>query len=224
MPARQARALILLALAWACIAASAQPLGQPIGTAIGFNGKLGASTALLLVNGELHAVQVGQSFLGVRLVSVNGDKAVVEVAGQRRELTLGAQPASVVGAGTGTSHQIVIASGSGGHFTTLGAVNGHSVQFLVDTGATLVAISQNEAERLGLHYREGAATTTQTANGSAAAYRLVLESVRIGGVEVHNVDAIVVSAPMPFVLLGNSFLSRFEMRRENDMLTLVQRY
>lgn len=216
----------MLALACACLAASAQPPGQSVGTAIGFNGKLGASTALLLVNGELHAVHVGQSFQGVQLLSIEGDTAIVEINGRRRELTLGAQPASVGDAGGGSSsHQIVIAAGSGGHFTTLGAINGHSVQFLVDTGATLVALSQSEAERLGLHYREeGHATTTQTANGSAAAYRLLLDSVRVGSVEVHNVDAIVVASPMPFVLLGNSFLSRFEMRRENDMLTLVQRY
>ena len=51
-----------------------------------------------------------------------------------------------------------------------------------------------------------------------------LASVRIGDVQVYNVDASVLPAPMSHVLLGNSFLTRFQMKRENDMLTLDKRY
>jgi len=224
MPARTAMAAVLLALACAGTGAPAQPPGPPTGTKVGFNGKLGSDAAVLLINGDLHTLHTGQSFQGVRLVSIGADSALVEVDGQRRELALGAQPASVLAGGGSAGRQIVIASGPGGHFTTLGAINGHSAQFLVDTGATAVTISQSDAERLGLHYRDGRPALTQTANGTAPAYLIVLDSVRIGGVEVHNVDAVVVPATMGYVLLGNSFLGRFEMRRDNDMLTLVQRY
>ena len=212
-----------LALACVLASASADPPGQPIGTSVGFNGRLGASAAVLLVNGQLHTLQVGQTVDGVRLVSIGNDTAVVEVGGQRREIAMGAQPANVGGEG-GNARQIVIAAGPGGHFTALGAINGHSVQFLVDTGATAVTIAQNEADRLGLHYRDGRPALAQTANGNAQAFLITLDSVRIGGVEVHNIDAVVVASAMPFVLLGNSFLGRFEMRRDNGMLSLVQRY
>ena len=55
-------------------------------------------------------------------------------------------------------------------------------------------------------------------------YRISLNTVRVGDVEVHNVAAVVQPQPMPFILLGNSFLTRFQMKRENDTLLLQRRY
>jgi aspartyl protease family protein len=113
--------------------------------------------------------------------------------------------------------------GLGGHFTSAGTINGRAVQFMVDTGATLVALSQGEAERIGLDYRSAPRALTQTANGAVPVHRVSLSAVRVGEVEVANVDAIVMPAQMPYVLLGNSFLSRFQMRRDNDVLRLERR-
>ena len=162
---------------------------------------------------------------GVRLVSMEGGSAVVETSGVRRTLTLGATPASVGSGGGGSQgRQIVLSSGPGGHFTALGSINGRATQFLVDTGATAIAIGQQDAEAMDIKFRTGRRVLTQTANGQAAAYLIVLSSVRIGDVEVHNVDAIVIPGQMSHVLLGNSFLSRFQMRRDNDILTLDLRY
>ena len=56
-----------------------------------------------------------------------------------------------------------------------------------------------------------------------AAYKASLDVVRIGDVQVYNVDAVVLPQQMPFILLGNSFLTRFQMKRENDRLTLDKR-
>ena len=95
---------------------------------------------------------------------------------------------------------------------------------MVDTGATVIAMSSLDAERSGITYRGGQAVTLSTANGTAQGYRVKLSSVRIGDVEVFDVDAVVTPQARPYVLLGNSFLTRFQMTRENDQMTLVKRY
>ena len=64
---------------------------------------------------------------------------------------------------------------------------------------------------------------TQTANGAVPVHRLNLNAVRVGEVEVANVDAVVIPAQMPYILLGNSFLGRFQMRRDNDVMRLERR-
>ena len=106
---------------------------------------------------------------------------------------------------------------------TQGSINGSTVRFVVDTGATHVALSQAEAERIGINYRKGQRGVGNTANGQVVMYRVTLDSVRIGDVQVFNVEAAVVPAQMEQVLLGNSFLMRFQMKRENDTLTLDKR-
>jgi aspartyl protease family protein len=193
---------------------------------ISFNGSLGSQAALLILDGEPRTILLGQTVRGIKLLSLADDRAVVEIGGQRHTLLMGATPGRVGGGanGSATGRQIVLSSGPGGHFTALGSINGHATQFLVDTGATAVSIGQAEAERLGLRYAKGKRVTTQTANGPATASVLTLDTVRIGDVEVHSVEAIVVPSQMSHVLLGNSFLSRFQMRRDNDILTLDLRY
>jgi aspartyl protease family protein len=117
-----------------------------------------------------------------------------------------------------------MSSGPGGHYTTPGTINGQATSFLIDTGATSVAMSQAEADKLGLRYINGKHIVTQTANGTVPAYLIELSSIRIGDIEVRNVSAIVIPAQMPHVLLGNSFLNRFQLRRENDVMTLELRH
>ncbi len=212
------RCLTALLLGLCCATAQAASLS--------FNGSLGSKAALLLIDGEPRTVRLGDSVDGVRLIAIDDGRATVEVDGRRLTLLLGASPGRVGpgNTGVGQSRQIVLSSASGGHFVTAGSINGRSTEFLVDTGATSVSIAQSEAERLGLRFREGRRIMTQTANGTVPAHRLQLDSVRIGEVEVHNVEAVVVPGQMSHVLLGNSFLTRFQMRRENDLMTLELRY
>jgi len=212
------RALILgICALLAGVTASAQQ--------VAFSGSMGQTTALLMIDGQPRTVRIGESVQGVKLVSMQGDQAVVEVGGARRSLTLGGTPASVGGTGgSAAGRQIVLSASSGGHFLALGAINGRAVNFMVDTGATVVSIGQGTAEQLGIKYREGRHVTAQTANGMVQAYAVNLTTVRIGDVEVRGVEAIVVPAQMSHVLLGNSFLSRFQMRRDNDILTLTLMY
>ena len=191
---------------------------------IAFTGSLG-SKALLMINGSAHTVAVGTSVDGVKLVSMAGGQAVIEVGGQRQTLVLGGSPVSVGGSsGGGSGSQIVLTAGSGGHFMTDGQINGRLVRFLVDTGATAVSMSSADAERIGLDYKRGQPVRMSTANGVIQGYSVMLNSVRVGDVEIYNVQATVATRDMPFVLLGNSFLSRFQMKRENDQLTLDKRF
>jgi aspartyl protease family protein len=186
-------------------------------------GSLG-SRALLVIDGKPRQIAIGSTVDGVRLVSVGSNDAVIEVKGQRVTLLLGGSPANLGGAASeGTGDKIVLTSVSGGHFVTTGTINGRTVRFVVDTGATNVTISQAEADAIGLDYKTGERGYTSTANGPVPAYRVSLAAVRIGDVQVYNVPATVLPAPMPFILLGNSYLDRFQMRRENDRLTLEKK-
>ena len=191
---------------------------------VSMGGSLG-SNALLVIDGKARTVAVGTTVEGIRLVSVTGNEAVVELKGKRVLLRLGDAQVNLGGkASEGGGKQIVLTAQTGGHFHANGAINGQSVRFMVDTGATLVAMDKYEAERLGVDYKNGRRGMTRTANGDVPVYAAKLASVRIGDVMVYNVDAAVLPTPMPYILLGNSFLTRFQMKRENDVMTLDLRY
>jgi aspartyl protease family protein len=181
--------------------------------------------ALLVIDGQPQTLAVGQSAMGVTLLQLGDGQALVQRGGSSAVLRLGAAPARLSGTpdAPAAAQEIVLPAGLGGHFTAAGAINGRAVQFMVDTGATVMAISQTEAERIGLDYQNSPRAVTQTANGAVPVHRVSLGTVRVGEVEVSNVEAVVMPAQMPYVLLGNSFLSRFQMRRENDVLRLERR-
>jgi aspartyl protease family protein len=163
--------------------------------------------------------------MGVTLLQLSDGQAQVQRGGSTASLRLGGAPARLTGtpAASTSAQEIVLPAGLGGHFTSAGSINGRAVQFMVDTGATVVALSQGEAERIGLDWRSAPRAMTQTANGAVPVHRVSLSAVRVGEVEVSNIEAIVMPAQMPYVLLGNSFLSRFQMRRDNDVLRLERR-
>ena len=192
---------------------------------VALQGMLG-SKALLIVNGSApKTVAPGETHQGVKVVSTAGDQAVVEIAGKRHTLRVGDAPASVGGNASGArGNKIVLPVGSGGHFMAQGSINGQAVSFMVDTGATAVSMGVSDAERLGLNYKAGERGMIGTANGTAQAWRIRLASVRVGDVEVFDVEAIIAPQPMPFVLLGNSFLNRFQMKRDHDQMVLERRY
>jgi aspartyl protease family protein len=182
--------------------------------------------ALVIVDGNApKIVAVGESIHGVKLVSVQDNTAIMLIAGKPYTLRVGEAPANVEHhpAG-GHTTKIVIPMSGGGHFMAQGSINGVFTQFMVDTGATSVALSAAEAKRIGLDYTSGQPMRINTANGQAIGYLLKLASVRIGQVDIPNVDAIVSPQPMPYVLLGNSFLTRFSMHKESDVMVLERRY
>ena len=180
---------------------------------------------MLVIDGKAKNVGLGSTVDGVKLISVTGNDATVEVQGKRVALRLGGAQVNLGGkASEGGGNQIVLTMESGGHFLADGAINGKVVRFVVDTGATTVSLGQSDADRLGIDYKNGQRGYVSTANGAVPAYRVSLTSVRVGDVQVYNVDATVLPAAMPVVLLGNSFLGRFQMKRENDRMTLDKRF
>ncbi|MEK9803735.1 MAG: TIGR02281 family clan AA aspartic protease, partial [Curvibacter sp.] len=124
----------------------------------------------------------------------------------------------------GDRRRIVLHAGSNGHFRTQGQINGRTVNFIVDTGASVVSMSVTDAEAIGLPYKSGQTVQVSTANGVTVGWRVRLSTVRLGSLDVYDVEALVTPAPMPYVLLGNSYLTRFQMTRTNDQLVLEQRY
>lgn len=182
------------------------------------------SRALLVVDGTApKSLAVGDTHLGVKLLALTADQATIETHGQRSVVRVGDAPVSVGGPmKPGSGGKIVLPLGQGGHFFANGTVNSKPIQFMVDTGATAVAMGVDDAKRLGLSYESSPRVNMSTANGVVPAWRVKLHSVRIHDVEVFDVDAIV-GPNMPYALLGNSFLSRFNMNRTSDTMVLERR-
>ena len=185
-------------------------------------GTFGSTAAILSVDGGgPKTVKVGQNYAGVKLISVENDRATVEADGKRRVLVRGQTYSS--GAGSG-AQSVTLSAGAGGHFMAEGQINGGAIRFLVDTGATAVAIPASDAVRLRIDYRSGRRGTTQTAGGPTTMYIVRLDSIRVGGIELQNIDAIVIEQGLNVALLGNTFLDRMEMRREGQTMTLIRRF
>jgi aspartyl protease family protein len=204
-----------------CAALAAVPGHATDVTVVGlFSGK-----AVVTVNrGAPHTLAVGQSTPeGVKLLAADHASATLEIDGKRQTLEMGQHfeaPAQAV-----ERASVTLAPDSRGHFITDAQVNGGHMRFLVDTGATMVRISVQDAQRLGIDYTKGEPGYSVVADGRRVPnYRLKLDSVSIGGLTLYSVDATVGEGSMNFGLLGMSFLSRTEMRREGQNLTLTKRY
>ena len=190
--------------------------------AVALAGMLG-SKALLVVDANLpKAVGAGDEYQGVKVIAVTKEEATVEVNGARRTLRLGEAPVSV-GARGGSGKRVTLMADSRGHFINSGTINGRVMQYMVDTGASTIAIGRTDADRMGLNYQGAEPVRMNTANGVAQGWRIKLDSVRLGDVEVLGVEAIITPQPMPYVLLGNSFLTQFQMTRINDQMVLEKR-
>jgi aspartyl protease family protein len=182
--------------------------------------------AVVMVNGgKPRTLKTGDATPeGVKLISVETEAAVLEVDGKRRTLGMGQSISIAVDAINGRS-QAILSADSRGHFMTTGQINGQSVQFLVDTGASMISISATDARRMGVNYLKGERGFATTANGVATVYKVRLDTVRVGDISLAGVDALILEGnSLPVVLLGMSFLNRVEMRRDGQTMTLIKRF
>ena len=187
-------------------------------------GGLFPGKAVLVVNGAApRTIGIGaRTPEGVRLLSIDGDFATVEIDGKRHRLGIGDQAVSQGGPEGGGA--VTLTADGRGHFVTGGIVNGASVRFLVDTGATMVSLGASDAARAGVDFRRGEPVMTMTANGPAQAFKTRISSLKIGEIAIADVEALVHAYDMPIALLGMSFLNRMEMRRDGQTMTLRRRY
>jgi len=179
--------------------------------------------AVLTINGHQQMLKVGQrSAEGVLLVSANASNAVVEIGGRRQTLALSREISA--GFAEAERSQVAIQRNGRNEYVVAGSINGRQLSFLVDTGATVIAMNGNEARRLGIDFRlDGSPTRVQTASGVVNAWAVSLERVEIAGITVRNVAATVLEGAYPVhALLGMSFLSRVGMREDSGVLYLEQ--
>jgi len=216
MAGKSMRHCTALALALGLISGSAG--AQDVGLA----GVMGSKAMLMINGGEPQSVAVGQSLDGVKVIAVQGDQVVVEIGGKKRPLRVGQH--AIGAAAADGSGKVVMTADNQGHFYTTGTVNGVSVRFLVDTGATMISLGASDARRIGLDFSRGQKGMTQTANGQSAVSKIQLDTVRVGDVTLHNVDALIHQTEMPMALLGMSFLNRMEMQRDGSTMTLKKRF
>ncbi|MES2039685.1 MAG: retropepsin-like aspartic protease [Pseudomonadota bacterium] len=156
-----------------------------------------------------------------KLVDADRESATVVINGKRKVLTMGQ---TVHRSAPSSGSSVVLKVGDRGHFTAPAMINGISINMLVDTGASLIALPAADAIRLGINYRQGTPGSANTAGGVVQTYHVKLDTVKIGDVELHQVEASIIEQGLAVPLLGMSFLNRMEMRREGDQMTLTKRY
>ena len=179
--------------------------------------------AIVSIDGSKpRTLSVGQTLQGVKLVAADSGSASFDVDGKRRTLTMGQSFAG--GAATGARQSVSLTADARGHFAAAGSLNGYPVTFMVDTGATAIAINAAEARRIGLDYKAGQATGVGTAAGVVPAWRVKFNTVKVGSITLNQVDGMVVESGLSEPLLGMSFLNRMEMQRDGETMTLIQRY
>jgi aspartyl protease family protein len=215
------RALYLSCLLSVCACSAQAAQVQVIGLTEG-------KATLVVDGGKPRTLSAGQSSPeGVRLLGATSESAVVEIDGKRTTLTLGSHYRGSDSSVSGSiGARVVIPADGQGHFLVNGTINrSASVRFLVDTGATMVSISAQDARRAGINYLAGQRAMTQTASGVAPVYRVKLDTMQVGDITLYNVDAAVhVSGALRIGLLGMTFLNRMEMKRDASALTLIRRY
>lgn len=189
---------------------------------VGVVGLFPGKAVLVIDGGAPRTVPVGANVSGVRLIAVDQDHVTVEIGGKRQRLAIG-QHAHSGGDGGGAQTTSLTADGRG-HFITTGTVNGATIRFMVDTGATSVALGASDARRANVSTANARQVMVQTANGITPAWLVTLATVRVGDVTLNEVEGIVHQHDMPMALLGMSFLNRMEMKRDGQTMTLRKRY
>lgn len=168
-------------------------------------------------------LRAGQEKHGVKLLSADASKARISFQGDIYNLNLSSR---IRGNYRKVEQaQVSVNADQLGQFYVRGAVNQNYVNFLVDTGASVIAISSQMAEQMGIDYRKGQPGTVQTAQGVTESFFVSLDEVTVGSIKVQNVQAAVISGSYPSeILLGMSFLRNVKMQENNGVLMLTQKF
>jgi aspartyl protease family protein len=183
-----------------------------------------SNKAVLMVDGKRHVIAVGEtSPEGVKVISANSRGAVLEVDGKQKQYNLGSSVSTTFVKRKSQKETIFI--NSGGMYMTFGNINGRTVRFLVDTGASAISMNTDQAKKLGIRYDKiGVPAGVSTASGFVDAYRVRLKSVSVGNITETNVEAFVIDGKHPGpILLGMTFLGRLSVEHSGNSMTLLQK-
>lgn len=183
--------------------------------------------AILLVDGKRHLLKTGDTTPeGIRLISTDtiDEVVVIEIDGEQEELHLGVVVSTAIV--SAKEDKFTLWADPRGHFFTDGKINGTTIRFMVDTGATSIALNSVQAKRIGLDYKiVGKRGWSNTASGVVPIYTLKLNSVKVGKITLHNIDAAIIEGNYPTeALLGMSFLRKVNLRREGNQLHFLLKH
>ncbi len=191
-------------------------------TEVNVIGLFPGKAVVVIDGGAPRVLTAGKAVDGVTLLSTDHETATLLIDGQKKTLKIGEHHGV---ASAASPQSATLTADPRGHFVVDGQINGGPVRFLVDTGATTVSLSSVDAKRLGIDYRKGQPGLMGTANGATVAYRVKLDTVRVGNIVANNVEAAVLEGDqIPFALLGMSFLNRMEMKRVGETMVLIKRF
>lgn len=178
--------------------------------------------AVISINGQQTILKAGDEKQGVKLLHADSSEAVIEINGQKKKLGLGSHISTRL---TRPSKNSVHIPSRQGVYLTRGLINGRGVQFLVDTGANVVAMSRPTADRLQIPYRQqGTHTRVSTASEIKDAWSIILDTVTVGSITLRRVQANIIDTTHDQeVLLGMSFLGRLKMTQQRGIIVLEAR-
>ena len=184
-----------------------------------FSGK-----AVVTIDGQRRTLAIGDtSPEGVKLIAADSKKAILEIAGERKEYSPGSAISLSFDQPEAQEEQIF--ANDRGMFLTFGSINGQAVRFLVDTGATTIAMNKSQARKLGIRYRiDGQPAMASTASSFVRSYSVFLKSVSLGKIKRRNVEAMVIDGNHPGpILLGMSFLKGLKIEKSGNAMVLKQK-
>lgn len=182
--------------------------------------------AVLVIDGRQRVLAAGDtSPEGIRLISAQGEQAVLEINGRRETHGIGSSTSITTQYKAASESEARLWPTPSGMYRAEGRINGQAVDFLVDTGATSIALNSQDARRFGINYRQGRPIRVSTASGVELGYLVSLASVQVGDIMLSNVDAVITEGRFPEIaLLGMSFLGRVEMERVGAEMRLRKRH
>ncbi|MEO1926699.1 MAG: TIGR02281 family clan AA aspartic protease [Gammaproteobacteria bacterium] len=211
---------LFISIAFICINQSAFAVNKVV-----ING-LFKNKAIVTIDGKQRVLRAGKaSPEGVLLIESNSKEAIIEIDGKQDTYTLGTHIGNTFAAST-EGKKIILTPDRAGMYNVSGQINGSHVSFVVDTGATLVSMNSNVAKKIGIDYKlEGRVGSSYTASGKSKIYIINLKKVRVGDIELQNVQGAVHEGSFPVVtLLGMSFLGKLNMKREGRVMELEKKY
>jgi aspartyl protease family protein len=193
-------------------------------TQVNIVGLYSNKAVLIINNGKPKTLSIGQTSEGVKLLAADSKTATLQIEGKTRQLGMG-QAATVGNVAVSGVQSAILYADSAGHYLSDCQINGATLRFVLDTGATTVAMNSGDAKYANIDYKRGERVQVHTANGIVTAYSVTIATLKIGSITLNQVEGNVLEGGSPsVVLLGMSALNRLDMKRQDIALTLTKKY